>query len=239
MPAVFQEEKHPRFPKGHPRGGQFMEKPDVPDVEEDPSDVSPEEREILRDYQNSGYAQINYSLRRQKYINEHVERKIQILDRLFERVPERDLEVWRGDAFGLAKELLEKAGVDFHITAYDYQENPEKVRDLEDKLNRALRGKIFRDRGFVSTTDSEEVAKRDFLIFGLHEMRPYETMARGLARITGRAKAIRPAKYTQHREHERELIIQRGTAFRVKSVSIRALSSQDLYLFWELEIVKE
>lgn len=253
MSTAFDETKHPRFAKGHPRAGQFMPKPDtetataVADTssESDPStSISEQEREDLLMYQKHGYAVVNTYLRRSDHSltpeQQEMARTIRdTLDKLIAHQPEREVEVWRGGS-PLAEIFLQDADIRGTVTIEDFEKNPQRIQDLEKRITEHVRGKIFRDNGFVSTSMSPSVSK-SFLGFSLNmvQIEPPSIFVKNLVRIRGKTRALPIAQYTRFLDHEQELVLPRGTAFRIRSVSVQKESQYNMFLLWDVEIVKE
>jgi len=179
--------------------------------------------EAVEFYQNNGYELINNYYRGQGKLSSENKGKAKKygdkMDSIIAEQSEQSYYAFRGDGAALSSVLFEKTGISKEmkepLSNHDdfFNKKPPSQDTWNNYFNNKLKGQVFEDKGFVSTSSSQKIAKERFVTGG--DISKYGCS--GLIKIQGKGKFIDAGKYSTINA-EKELILPRNTKFKISSV---------------------
>lgn len=162
--------------------------------------LSTEEEFALSEYLGTGYHAINSFLRSSGKAG----KQTRAMDEIFKRAPVVKVDAWRGMGSSVIQGLLPPA----EDVEWEEMTRGQWERGGKDYANRAMKGLSFLDKGFVSTSKSVQIAKG---FVG-------EGDVTALVKVSGKTKALDIGRMGMSYMGEREVLLQRGTRFKIKEV---------------------
>ena len=202
-------------------------------------------RESLEGYQDGGFQKINGHLRGEEINLKFIDRTktdIKNLDLLMKKSTS-DHYLYRGDGAGISSNLFEKIpGMPTtRIKAEKVLFERIEGKTYGQFLNSKLKGTIFKDNAFISTSRNSKLAMENF-VGGSTELTKYG--AQGFVEIIAPkgTKLLDVERVSLMGAKESEMILARGTKFKIEMVDIKPYPSEGrevrFYVRYVLSVVK-
>jgi hypothetical protein len=201
-------------------------------------------KQAIKFYAAEGYWQVNPFLRKQlKRKSVKAKETIEAFDNEFKRIiPIYKKEpLYRGCTSFLSEEFLDKTGITKEIISAGYKEGLIEKDFLEGKsptgkswsnyLTSKLSGKIFEDKGFVSTSESERPVFNFFLNANSDKILRENYPTPSIMKIISNKpfKFIDFESFTSDVKPESEILLNRGSKFKILKVNYKKVPPDRIY----------